>query len=175
MTPKAPVPSFDDLLSSATRSALHLEMRDVYAVGEEEDDMQRWRSGQWSLDDGRKVMAGWMDLVESVTKRGVSVRRARIVSVPVTEYIQYEHALTPLNILAGEDCRWLPRREALGIPLPAADFWLIDERVVRFNHFSGMGEPVDPEMSEDPAVASLCASAFAAVWGRATPHGEFQV
>ncbi|WP_371671195.1 hypothetical protein OG985_28390 [Streptomyces sp. NBC_00289] len=175
MTPKAQVPSFDDLLSSATRSALHLEMRDVYAVAEEEDEMRLWRSGAWTLDDGRKALAEWMDLVESITKRGVSVRRARIVSVPVTDYVRYEHALTPLNLSAGEEVRWLPRREALGIPLPAADFWLIDERLVRFNHFSGEGQAVEPEMSEDPAVAALCASAFAAVWDRAAPHGEFQV
>ncbi|MEU2111486.1 DUF6879 family protein [Streptomyces sp. NPDC019507] len=173
MTPKAPVPSFDELLSSATRSALHLEMRDVYAVAEEEEEMRLWRSGEWTLDDGRKALAGWMDLVESITKRGVSVRRARIVSTPVTDYVRYEHALSPLNLQAGEEVRWLPRREALGIPLPAADFWLIDERLVRFNHFSGDGQAVDPEMSEDPAVAALCASAFAAVWDRATPHGEF--
>jgi hypothetical protein len=169
------VPSFDELLSSARHTALHLELRDVYAVDEEEEDVRLWRSGEWTIDSSRQALAEWMNLIESVTKRGVAVRRARVVSTPVTDYIKYEHALTPLNIEAGEEVRWLPRREALGIPLPANDFWLIDERVVRFNHFSGDGQAVEPEMSEDPAVVALCASAFAAVWDRATPHEEFQV
>lgn len=169
------VPSFAELLSSATRSAVHLEMRDVYAVAEEEGEMKLWRSGAWSLDDGRKALSGWMELVASITRRGVAVRRARIVSEPVTDYIKYEHALTSLNIEAGEEVRWLPRRLALGIPLPAADFWLIDERLVRFNHFSGTGEAADPEMSDDPVVSALCASAFTSVWDRAMPHEEFKV
>ncbi|MFE7241703.1 DUF6879 family protein [Streptomyces sp. NPDC057582] len=169
------VPSFGELLSSATRTALHLEMRDTYAVTEEEDELKLWRSGAWTIDDGRKSLSGWMDLVASVVAKGVSVRRARIVSEPVTEYIRYENTLTLLNLEAGEDVRWLPRRQALGIALPAADFWLIDKRVVRFNHFSGDGEAVEPEMSEDPAVAALCASAFEAVWTRATPHNQYQV
>ncbi|MDT0341579.1 DUF6879 family protein [Streptomyces litchfieldiae] len=169
------VPSFDELLSSATRSAVHLEMRDVYAVVEEAGELKLWRSGRWTLDDGRRALGEWMELVASVAKRGVAVRRARIVSEPVTDYIKYEHALTPLNVRAGEEVRWLPRRQALGIPLPAADFWLIDDRLVRFNHFSGAGEAVEPEMSEDPKIAALCSSAFEAVWNAAVPHDKFEV
>lgn len=167
------VPSFGELLSSATRIAVHLEMRDVYAVAEEIEEMRLWRSGRWTLDDGRTALAEWMDLVESVTSRGVAVRRARIVSEPVTDYIAYEYALTPLNLQAGEQVRWLPRRQALGIALPAADFWLIDDRIVRFNHFSGEGEAVEPEMSEAPEIAALCSSAFEAVWERAVEHEKY--
>ncbi len=173
MKPK--IPHFDELLSSATQSALHLEMRDTYGVAEEEEEIRLWSSGKWTVDDGRKALGGWMDLVSGTVARGVSVRRARVVSTPVTTYIRYEHAVTPLNLEAGEDVRWLPRREALGIPLPANDFWLIDARVVRFNHFSGDGAAVEPEMSDDPAVTALCASAFAAVWERAIPHAEFRI
>jgi uncharacterized protein DUF6879 len=169
------VPSFNELLSSATRTALHLEMRDAYAVTEEAEVLKLWRSGQWTLDDGRKALGEWMDLVRATTQRGVAVRRARIVSEPVTDYIRYEHAITQLNIEVGEQVRWLPRRQALGISLPAADFWLIDEQVVRFNHFSGDGEAVEPERSDDPAVVALCASAFAAVWERGIPHEKYTV
>lgn len=173
MKPK--VPDFDELLASATRSALHLEMRDMYGVAEEEEEFRLWSSGKWTLDDGRKSLRNWMDLVSNTVARGVSVRRARVVSMPATTYIRYEHAVTPLNLEAGEDVRWLPRREALGIPLPANDFWLIDGRTVRFNHFSGDGAAVEPEISVDPPVTSLCESAFEAVWERATPHAEFRV
>ncbi|MFX4294302.1 DUF6879 family protein [Streptomyces bohaiensis] len=169
------VPSFAELLSSAERSAVHLELRDSYAVAEESEERQLWESGMWTLTDGRRALADWMTLVRSVTERGVAVRRARVVSEPVTSYVRYEHALSPLNIEAGELVRWLPRRQALGIALPAADFWLIDGRLVRFNHFSGDGEAIEPEMSEDPAVVALCSSAFEAVWDRAVPHEKYTV
>ncbi|WP_330458059.1 hypothetical protein OIB37_14825 [Streptomyces sp. NBC_00820] len=174
MTPLK-VPSFEELLDSASVSALHLEMRDTYAVTEEAEDVALWRSGAWVLEDGRRTLADWLALVERTVARGVVVRRARIVSEPVTEYIRYEHALTPLNLEAGEDVRWLPRRQALGIAVPANDFWLIDGRTVRFNHFTGEGEAAEPEMSEDPAIAALCASAFGDVWKRALEHHEFKV
>ena len=44
---------------------------------------------------------------------------------------------------------------------PGNDFWVFDDRLVRFHHFAG-----DNELSDDPAVVRLCASAFEAVWGR---------
>lgn len=105
------------------------------------------------------------------------MRRARIVSEPVTEYIRYEHTLTVANIALGEQVRWLPRREASDIALPGNDFWLFDERRVLFNHFTGDGAWSDPRLtySEDPAVAKLCASAFEVVWERGTDHGKYSV
>ncbi|MER8068021.1 DUF6879 family protein [Streptomyces sp. NPDC094034] len=173
MRPK--VPSFEELLSSAEHTAVHLEMRDTYAVAEEREDVARWSGGQWTVEDGRRSLAGWLALVSTTAARGVVLRRARIVSEPVADYIRFEHFTTPLNIEAGEQVRWLPRRQALGIALPANDFWLIDGRLVRFNHFSGVGEAAEPEMSDDPAVAGLCASAFEAVWEKAVPHDEYKI
>ncbi|KIF76360.1 hypothetical protein QR77_25710 [Streptomyces sp. 150FB] len=173
MQPK--VLSFVELLNSAKRSAVHLEMRDTYAVAEERSDVARWNAGRWTHEDGKRSLAGWLSMVEETVGRGVTLRRARIVSEPVTDYIRFEHFTTPLNIEAGEEVRWLPRRQAIGIALPAVDFWLIDESVVRFNHFSGSGDAVEPEITEDPSVAALCASAFEAVWERALPHENYVI
>lgn len=36
------VPSFDELFEAAQHSAVHLEMRDQYAVGDEADDFDTW-------------------------------------------------------------------------------------------------------------------------------------
>jgi hypothetical protein len=104
----------------------------------------------------------------------VDVRRARIVSEPVTDYIRYEYEITPAaSLAAGERVRWLPRRQASDLALPGNDFWLIDDRVV-FNHFSGEGEMIDVEVVTEPAVAKFCASAFEAVWERAIDHENYQ-
>lgn len=100
-----------------------------------------------------------MPLVQDAVARGVVMRRARIVSEPVTDYIRYEHAITPLNLQVGEDVRWLPRRRASDIPLPGNDFWLLDERLMQFHHFTGTGDwaPDGKERTTDPAEAALCA------------------
>jgi hypothetical protein len=79
-----------------------------------------------------------------------------------------------LNVPAGEQVRWLSRRRASDLCLPGNDFWVFDDRLVRFSHFAGDGEFVDDELSDDPAVVRLCASAFEAVWERAIDHGQYR-
>lgn len=106
------------------------------------------------------------------TARGVSVRRARIVSEPLSDYSRHSQAGAVVNIAAGEEVRYLPRRHASDIALPGTDFWLIDGRLVRWNHFTGNGTSAGGEMSDDPA-AALCASAFTAAWERAVPYEDY--
>ena len=55
--------------------------------------------------------AHWHALAGGALARGVVMRRARIISEPVTPYIRYEYDVTDsMNIAAGEQVRWLPRR-----------------------------------------------------------------
>ncbi|MGW0706686.1 DUF6879 family protein [Streptomyces sp. NPDC002643] len=170
------VPSFDELLNSAQRSAVHLEMRDSYGVANEAGDFARWKStGERDNDPGSPYWAAWVSLIRGTVARGVAVRRARIVSEPVSDYIRFEHAGTVVNVEAGERVRWLPRRRASDIALPGNDFWLIDDRLIRWNHFTGDGASGGGEISEDQAAAKLCADAFAAVWARATPHEDYRI
>ncbi|MCX5303114.1 hypothetical protein OG304_06565 [Streptomyces sp. NBC_00160] len=172
------VPDFVTMLRSAERSAVHLEMRDVYSVGDEVAEFERFRqTGEIVLDPTAAWWPAWLGIVRETVGRGVVMRRARIVSEPVTDYIRWEHAATPLNVEAGEQVRWLPRRQASDIALPGNDFWLIDDRLVRWNHFTGVGDWDDPKysVSEVPAVVRLCADAFAAVWERAVDHEKYTV
>jgi hypothetical protein len=117
----------------------------------------------------------WVSLVRDAVARGVTVRRARIVSEPVSEYIRYEHATTGMNLAAGEEVRWLPRRQASTIALPGTDFWLLDGTLVRFGHFDGDGNVQPEEWTEDESAADLCANAFDAVWARAVPHEDYKI
>lgn len=113
-------------------------------------------------------------LIRRTVARGVAVRRARIVSEPVSDYIRYEHASTVVNLGAGQQARWLARRRASDIALPGNDFWLIDGRLIRWNHFTGDGASAPGEISEDPAAAKLCAEAFEAVWTPLSPSSSAQ-
>ncbi|MEV5506453.1 DUF6879 family protein [Streptomyces orinoci] len=173
--PQKSVPGFTELITGCQGTAVHLEMRDNYAVSAEAEDFREWRRngriGPGSLSRRRP----WLDLVRETVGRGVVMRRARIVSEPVTEYIRYEHAGTHLNVAAGEQVRWLPRRLTNDLVLPGNDLWLFDNRLIRFGHFTGDGASAGHELCDDPVVVKQCATAFEAIWARATPHEIFTV
>ncbi|MCZ4507390.1 hypothetical protein O3Q52_04040 [Streptomyces sp. ActVer] len=146
-------------------------MRDAYMKSD--PAFIDWKAGL-TLDPAER-WGDWHGIVTEATSRGVEVRRARVVSTPVSEYIRFEYDVTHgLNIAAGEDVRWLSRRNATGLALPGNDFWLFDSSLVLVNHFDGEGENMEVELTDDPEVAKLCESSFEAVWARATPHAEFQ-
>jgi hypothetical protein len=114
--------------------------------------------------------------VSTSVARGVDVRRARVVSEPVSDYIRYEHAITSgHNIKAGELVRWLPRRRASSLLLPGNDCWVFDRSSVLFNHFNGDGQMTGEELVTDADVVRACVSAFEAIWDQAIPHAEYRL
>ncbi|MGW5686480.1 DUF6879 family protein [Nonomuraea sp. NPDC003754] len=160
-----------DMIAAARREAVHLETRDAYTpddpvfadwqAGKPIDAVERWRD--------------WYEVVKAAVGRGLRIRRARIVSEPITDFIRYEYDLTgAMNLGAGEEVRWLPRRQASDLLVPVNDFWVVDGALVRFSHFAGDGRYLDDEVSDDPAIAQMCATAFEAVWSRAIDHAEYQ-
>jgi hypothetical protein len=117
----------------------------------------------------------WYELVRGNVARGIQFRRARVVSEPLADYIRFEYDITDdLNIAAGEQVRWLPRRQASDLCLPGNDFWVFDNRLIRLSHFAGNGDFLDDVPSDDPAVVTMCAGAFEAVWERAIPHAQYR-
>jgi hypothetical protein len=161
-------------LACAHRSAVHLEMRDCYMRND--PAFLAWQHGhRHDPDDRASWWRPWLDVVVEATCRGVVMRRARIVSEPISDYIRYEYDGTFTNVAAGEDVRWLPRRQTRDLAIPGVDFWVFDNQLVIFNHFSGDGQPAPPTMEpcDDPAVVALCASAFETVWQRAIPYVEY--
>jgi hypothetical protein len=117
----------------------------------------------------------WTHLIQEHVVRGVSFRRARVISEPVSDYIRYEHAVTPFsNLAGGEQVRWLPRPQAKDLALPGCDFWQFDDELVCWVFQSGDGEPTGYELDADPAAAKLCSSAFEVAWERAIDHAEYR-
>ncbi|WP_282695599.1 DUF6879 family protein [Streptomyces sp. CC208A] len=169
------VPPFSELIAGCQRSAVHLELRDSYGIASEDEDFAEWRELGEISPASVERRRDWLDLVKETVGRGVVMRRARVVSVPVSEYIRYEYAGTYLNVEAGELIRWLPRPEAATLALPGADFWLFDDHLIRFGHFAGNGDFVSHELNDDPEVVKMCAAAFESVWTRSTPHERFTV
>ncbi|MFE7659694.1 DUF6879 family protein [Streptomyces celluloflavus] len=166
------IPEFGELLAGTQQSAVHLEMRDVYYRNPR---FEAWKKGErTNWDDRASWWRPFHDEIADAVARGVSVRRARIVSEPVTEYIRWEHYQTQANVAAGEQIRWLPRRRATGLLLPANDFWIFDGRLMRVHHFSGDGDWSEKELRDDPEVVETSTAAFERIWARAIPHDEYE-
>ena len=162
--------TFAELLASTTTSVIRLEMRDSY--DETEQGYAQWQA---TGDTGAYDWGDHLDVVRAAVTRGVSIRRVRVVSEPLSDYMRWEHACTDVNILAGEDIRWLPRYKAADLLLPGADCWVFDRRVIRWNFQRGDGtNPRLYEFSSDPRTIRDISAAFEIAWDRATPHAEYK-
>jgi hypothetical protein len=163
------VPPFSALIAATTHTAVHLETRDAYTP--DDPAFLDWKAGK---PVSAPAGADWYDLVREHTNRGVTFRRARIVSEPLADYTRFEFASTSFNVAAGEQVRWLPRHTAPGLLVPLADYWVFDGWLMRFGFFSGDGAFLGHEMTDDPKVVSTCADAFERVWEQAIPHNDYR-
>jgi hypothetical protein len=162
--------SFAELLASTTASVIRFEMRDSY--DETEEGFAEWQA---TGDTEAYVWGDHLDTIRAASSRGVRIRRVRIVSEPLSEYIRWEHACTDNNIRAGEDIRWLPRTRAADLLLPGADCWVFDHRVIRWNFQRGDGtNPRQYTFSSDPRSIRDIIAGFEMAWDRATPHADYK-
>jgi len=163
--------TFAELFAATRESAVHLETRDGYML--DDPSFLAWLEDGRVLDDPESQQ--WRALVRETVDRGVRIRRARIVSEPLSDYIRYEHAVTAgHNIAAGEEVRWLPRRLTTNLALPGNDYWLFDRKTLLVNHFSGNSDWIGMEIDPDPSAVKLCVEAFETVWSRAVPHEDYK-
>lgn len=170
-------PSYDELFASAKRSAVHLEMRDTYAAPGDDPVFDNWHAGGPETEETRRIWDGWEETVRSMVSRGVNMRRLRLVSEPLSDYVRYEYDVSHRNISFGEDIRWLPRTEAVDLQFPGADYWMFDQRLVLFNFNSGNGTELPDETGifmTDPRKVREVVASFEMAWGRATPHAEYK-
>lgn len=161
-------PTFETLLSSAERSVAHLEARDTYDPTD--PAFVRWQQ----TGDTSYEWDDWIELIGGVIARGVRFRRLRIVSEPVSDYIRWEHAISYGNVEAGEELRWLPRRLAYDLVVPVADYFMFDQRMVRYNFTAGDGRGLDVyEHVTDPRAVIPVVGVFEMLWERAIPHADY--
>ena len=170
------VPSFAELLAATKRSAVHLEMRETY--GPHDPEFLAWKRGEPvgpGSAAGGKGWDSWNDWIGDAVKRGVTVRRVRVVSEPLSDYVAFEHAVAYANIDAGEDVRWLSRRQAYDLLLPGADLWMFDQRLVRYNFNAGDGTDLGEvyEFVSDPRKVAQVVAAVEMLWERAIPHANY--
>jgi hypothetical protein len=164
----------NELLDTFERDAFHLELRDNYQAEIEAGPFARWRNQE---PDDLRWLEPWLNRVRAAVAAGKVVRRVRVVTEPLTEYIRWEHSETWLNQEAGEDIRWLPRHrlpEDVELPVGGNDFWIIDDRLVTVGHFDSEDRVLGSELVTDPTVVAACARTRDALWPIAIPHRAYQ-
>jgi hypothetical protein len=145
-------------------------MRDAYGTAIELPHMAKWAAGE---PDDLEWLASWCGTLREHVKAGRSVRRARIVSEPLSEYQRWSHSIAYAMVEVGEDIRWLPRRKASSLALPGNDFYLFDDGLAVFLLYAGNGISAGMVSSTDPADLRFCRAAFEAVWKLAIPHSDY--
>jgi hypothetical protein len=164
--------SYEDFkaLVSARKRAFHLELRDAYNVESEDEPFGRWLRGE---PDDYAWHREWANFVRQATAAGVEVQRVRLASVPHSDYIRWGLDVSPLNIEAGEEIRYLPRHLAEGIELPDEDFWLLDDDVLILSVFSADGRTGGFARPSSPGLLGQCISVRDQLWKRAVPYAEY--
>lgn len=160
-----------ELTSKFQRSMLHLETRDAYGTETELPHMAKWARGE---PDDFAWLQDWCQKIRDHVGAGRTVRRAKIVSEPLSDYQRWVYeAFTPIAA-AGEDVRWIPRRAASTICVPGNDYYLFDDEQVVFLHYAGSGLNTAYTTTTDPSVVEMCAAAFEKVWTLSIPHSEYK-
>jgi hypothetical protein len=162
---------FEELLTRFGREAIHLEMRDAYGTAIELPHMAKWARGE---PDDLEWLQGWCATLREHVRAGKSVRRARVVSEPLSDYQRWSYSIADPMVEAGEDIRWVPRGLVSSVALPGNDFYLFDDQLAVFLLYSGDGLSAGMLSSSDTADLRLCRSAFEAVWELSIPHSEYQ-
>jgi hypothetical protein len=104
-----------------TTSAFRLELRQVYTMPGEADDLAAFARGQLPPP---YYHYGWLDTVSDAVKAGKTMRRVRLVTRPLSFYAKWEFVWGfAWNVKAGEDIRILDVTDGGGPELDAYLRW----------------------------------------------------
>ena len=151
-------------------SAFRLELRQVYTMPDEEEDLAAFAQGQLPPPG---YHYGWLDTVADAKRQGKTMRRVRIVTRPLSSYTKWEFVWGfAWNAKAGEDIRILDVTDGQGPELPDHDFWLFDDTTVVKLLYRPNGTQIGRELVEQPDLAAYLAWRDAA-WQASVPYTDY--
>lgn len=139
------------------RTAFRLELQPAYSVGEEAD-VERFAAG----DRTPPNWDYWCGRVAAARLAGKRIERVRVFEDPPTIYQEWLRWASRLTAEAGEDIRYMTRRQAFEVGLlPSAggldDWWLFDSSRLMVMRFDEVGHLLTSEIVDDPErVAEAC-------------------
>lgn len=164
--------SYEDFkaLALSSKRAFHLEQQDSYNVAAEDEPFGRWLRGE---PDDYAWHQDWLNFLRQATAYGVQVQRVRLASVPHSDYIRWGIDVSPINIEAGEDIRYLPRHLTKDIELPGEDYWLLDDDILVLSVFSPDGRTGGFATEPSPELLRQCLAVRDQVWDRAIRFARY--
>ncbi|MFE9786259.1 DUF6879 family protein [Nocardia salmonicida] len=156
------------LFAECECEAFHLETLDAYAVASESEPLRQFLAGEPS---DTSWFDPWRKLMQDTTSRGATVRRVRVVTEPLSDYHRWLLTLTPENITAGEDIRYLPRH--LAGQAPTEDYWLFDDDRVAFHARDAADRGLAMVVTDDPGLVQYCIDQRNRLWELATPFADY--
>jgi hypothetical protein len=109
------------------RTAFRLETLPEYNVPQEAEMLSAFKRGEpIDLPDDHP----WLIKVRRHIASGKLMRRVRVVSSPLTDYLRMELSWYPTSVTAGEDIRIASLDDQPELSVCNQDFWLFDESVV---------------------------------------------
>ena len=156
---------FRNLFQTFRYTAFRLEVRESYY---EKEQLGQFLGGK-RVD--LSYMESWLALNVALRVEGKRMERVRVVSKPFSDYTRYGLWLCRYNTQAGEDIRYLDRKDAAG--LPDHDYWLLDSSRLYIVHFTDTDELLGAEPVEDPATIIQHGIWRDAAWQHAVPYREF--
>ncbi|MET9490923.1 DUF6879 family protein [Nocardia sp. NPDC006630] len=162
----------NNLIRSSKSEAFHLELLDDYESPGGDRPYRNWLAG--GTEDDYAWFQDWLSLVREISSRGATMRRARVVTVPLTDYQRWMLEITRHNVDAGEEIRYLPRHLADRLQLGTDDWWLLDDAIVSFTTFDPAGNWVGGAVTSDPRIVAYCQGIRDYAWRLAVPYLDFR-
>lgn len=162
--------TFGQLFATFKHTAWRLETRRGYASDRQDPDFQTYLATGSSPCDPNE---SWFVNIKAQTDAGKTVGRVRVADDPPTTEQRFLLDYARHNAAAGEDIRYLWRKDAHRSALPAEDFWIFDSRIVALLHFDDEDTLLDIELITEPAQVVRYAVARDAAMHHALSYDRF--
>lgn len=115
---------FPELFDTFSSTAWRWECQGEYHEPDEAEPFAAWKVGH--PDDS--FLQPWCEKIRKLTGEGKTFGRVRMLTEPLTEYLEWMLSFTHLNIDAGEDIRWIAESTVTALPdRPRDDFYIFDD------------------------------------------------
>jgi hypothetical protein len=146
---------FAGLLWTFERSAFRLEAQPVYAIGEEQAELERFLAGSPRPPSEIGWWKAWLDQAAGLTRQGKRITRIRVIpATGPTDYQRWLMWADPWYSQAGVEIRYLPHGRAEQAGLPAHDWELLDDERLIVMPFTPAGEVGPKELFTDPVTVA---------------------
>jgi hypothetical protein len=157
------------LFPTITRSSWRWECQGEYQV--DTAKLDRWRRGE--PFEETQASLRWHAFIRGLRDRGIPFERVRMLTEPLTEYLEWMLGITYRNVEAGEDIRWVGEHRARELNMPGYDFYLIDDERVAIMRFDRDKVLSDLELVDDPDTVARHRAYRDAVWPLAIRHNDY--